>query len=165
MYRYFKMVQNSVDKISLWESKGLSNDKTSSINASSSGTESKLVYDNARIKLRFIGLLSQDKVTYNHGPTVNIYIVYILTPDTKDSDITLENCLCGAVKLTKSVRIDLYKYSGYGIGFGSKGSFSHPSGEYGNNNTINILVLGKDFIQGIGNTKIYAEKMYITNLQ
>ena len=30
---------------------------------------------------------------------------------------TLENCLFGAVKLTKHVDIDLYKYSGYGIGF------------------------------------------------
>ena len=131
MYRYFKMVRNSVDKISLWESKGLSNEKISSINGSSSGTESKLVYDNARIKLKFIGLLSQDKLTYNHGPTVNIYIVYILTPDTKDSDITLENCLFGAVKLRKSVRIDLYKYSGYGAGFDLKGCFSHPSREHG----------------------------------
>ena len=109
----------------------MSNEKVSSINGSSSGTESKLVYDNARIKLKFIGLLSQDKLTYNHGPTVNIYIVYILTPDTKDSDITLENCLFGAVKLTEIVRIDLYKYSGYCTGFHSKGCFSHPSREHG----------------------------------
>ena len=32
-----------------------------------------------------------------------------------------------------------------------------------NNKTGTILVLGKDFIEGIGNTKIYAEKMYSTD--
>ena len=31
-----------------------------------------------------------------------------------------------------------------------------------NNKTKSILVLGKDFIQGIGGTTIYAEKMYST---
>ena len=49
------MVRNSVDKNSLWESKGLPNEKIiSSINRSSSVTEPKFEYDNARIKLRFI---------------------------------------------------------------------------------------------------------------
>ena len=32
-----------------------------------------------------------------------------------------------------------------------------------NNKTRSILVLGKDFIQGIDNTTIHAEKMYSTN--
>ena len=32
-----------------------------------------------------------------------------------------------------------------------------------NNKTRSILVLSKDFIQGIDNTTIYAEKMYSTN--
>ena len=30
---------------------------------------------------------------------------------------TLQNCLFGAVSLTKNADIDRYKYSGYGIGF------------------------------------------------
>ena len=59
------------------------------------------------IKVKFNGnLLKQDKVTYNHGTIVNIYIVYRLTPATKDSSVTLENCLFGAVKLTKIADID-----------------------------------------------------------
>ena len=37
-------------------------------------------------------------------------------------------------------------------------SFKHA-----NNKTRSILVLGKDFIQGIDNTTIYAEKMYSPN--
>ena len=32
-----------------------------------------------------------------------------------------------------------------------------------NNRTKNILVLGKDFIQGLDNTTIYAEKLYSIN--
>ena len=31
---------------------------------------------------------------------------------------------------------------------------------HANNKTGNILVLGKDFIQGINGTAIYAQKMY-----
>ena len=72
-----------------------------------------------------------------------------------------------------------YKHSGYGIGFDSKETFSHPTGSFGNNAIIfgadisssthfnnsanNILVLGKYFIQGINGTTIYAEKMYSIN--
>ena len=36
----------------------------------------------------------------------------------------LENCLFGAVKLTKHVDVDMYKYFGYGIGFDRKGFFT-----------------------------------------
>ena len=32
-----------------------------------------------------------------------------------------------------------------------------------NNKTKNILVLGKDFVQGLDNTTIYAEKLYSIN--
>ena len=37
---------------------------------------------------------------------------------------TLENCLFGSVKLTKNADINKYGYSGYGIGFDGKGSYS-----------------------------------------
>ena len=138
----------------------------------------RLVYDNARIKLNFSGdLLKQDKITYSLG-IVNIFVVYRLAPRTNNSDVTLENCPFDAVKLTKNADIDKYKYSGCGIGFDSKGSFSHPSGRFGKNvvifgadmssfshanNKTSILHLGKDFIQGINGTTIHAEKLYSTN--
>ena len=38
----------------------------------------------------------------------------------------MENCLLDAVKLTKHVDVDLYKHSGYGIGFARKGFFFTP---------------------------------------
>ena len=137
-------------------------------------------YDYARIKVKFNGdFLKQDKVTYNHEPIVNIYAVYRLTLTTKDSSLTLQNCLFGAVKLTKNADIGKYKYCGYCIGFDSRGTFSHPSVGYGrnviifgadlsssshaNNKTRSILVLDNDFIQEIDGTTIYAEKMYSTN--
>ena len=56
------------------------------------------------------------------------------------SDPTLENCLFGAVTLTKHVNIDRYGYSGYGIGFDRKGSFSFSGGGYGQN----VLIFGED---------------------
>ena len=142
----------------------MSNQKISSV-SNSNGTFPKTVYDNARIKVKFNGnLLKQNKVTCNHGTIVNIYIAYRLTPKINLGCIgpTLQNCLFGAVKLTKNTDIDKYKYSGYGIGFDSRGSFTHPSGRYSknviifganlrssthaNNKTRSILVLVKDFI-------------------
>ena len=125
MYKYF---EKTGDKVSSWKSKGLLDEKIIST-TSTDKSATKTIYDNARIKVRFNGdLLRQNQVTYNHGPVVNIYIVYETTPDTKTSNITLENCLFGAIKLTKNSDIDKYKYSGYGIAFDSRGSFSHPSG-------------------------------------
>ena len=44
----------------------------------------------------------------------------------------------GAVTLTKNTDIDKYGYSGYGIGFHRKSSFSFPSGGFGQN----ILIFG-----------------------
>ena len=70
-------------------------------------------------RVRFSGsCLKQDKITYNHGKIVNIYIVYEINKNgNTSSDPTLENCLFGAVSLTKNANIDRYKYSGYEIGF------------------------------------------------
>ena len=47
------------------------------------------------------------------------------------SDPRLWNSLSGAVKLVKDADIDKYKYSGYGIGFDMKGTFSFPAGGFG----------------------------------
>ena len=45
----------------------------------------------------------------------------------------LHNCLFGAVTLTKNADFDRYGYSGYGIGFDRRSSFSFPGAEYGKN--------------------------------
>ena len=85
----------------------------------------------------------------------------------------------GAVKPTKDSDIDKYKYSGYGIGFDAKATFSHPSGGIGqnriifgadmtyyvnvNNKTNHILILGEGITQGVDDTTLTAEKMYSIN--
>ena len=65
---------------------------------------------------------------------VNIYIVYEQSASSSHSgDPTLENCLFGAVTLTKNADINRYGYSGYGIEFDRKSSFSFSSSEFGQN--------------------------------
>ena len=71
--------------------------------------------------------MKQGKITYTHGKVVNIYIVYEISKSIDISDYrTLENCLFGAVSLTKNADIHKYKHSGYGIEFDRCGSFSFP---------------------------------------
>ena len=83
-----------------------------------------------------------------------------------------------AVTLTKNADIEKYEYSGYGIGFDRRGSFSFLKGGFGQNVIIfgvdmsssihidnkkkDILVLGRGTIQGLEST-ITAEKMYSIN--
>ena len=58
-------------------------------------------------------VLKQGKITFSYGKIVNIYIVYEIERSVNISSYpTLENCLFGAVKVTKHVGVDLYKYSG-----------------------------------------------------
>ena len=110
---------------------------------------------------------------------VNIYIVYEITDNFNISSYpTLENCLFGAVKLTKNADIDKYGYSGYGIGFDRHGSFSFPGTGLGRNVIIfgvdmssstkidnrkkDILILGKGRTQDLEHT-LSAEKVYSIN--
>ena len=81
-----------------------------------------------------------------------------------------------AVTLTKNTDIDKYGYSGYGIGFDRRSSFSFPSGGFGQNVLIfgvdmsfsahidnkkkDILILGKGPTQALETT---AEKIYSIN--
>ena len=114
------------------------------------------------------------KLILTHKKVVNIYTVYELAasrPHTSDS--TIKNCLFGAVTLTKNADIEKYKYSGYGIGFDSRSSFSFPSGGFGQIVLIfgidmsisihfdkkkkDILVLGRGPTRGLEST-LTAEK-------
>ena len=55
---------------------------------------------------------------------VNIYTVYEISINYNISSYpTLENCLFGAVALTKNVGIDRNRYFGYGIRFDRHGRF------------------------------------------
>ena len=164
----------------------MSGGRLNSISESNYKVTPNLNYYGTKSRVEFYGsCLKQDKATFNHGKVVNIYIVYktvsvfnISKYSSNDNYPTLENALFGAVSLTKNVDINKYKYSGYGIGFDGRSSFSHPSGGEGQNVIIfgvdmnlsrkdhnrkkNILILGKGPIQGFEHT-LTAEKMYSIN--
>ena len=138
-----------------------------------------LRYYGTKTRVKFTGsYLQQPKVSYTHGKGENIYIVYGLSASGSDiNDPTLKNCLFGAVTLTKNAN-DKYAYSGYGIGFDGKTSFSFPSGRFGQNVIIfgvdmsssvhvdnkkrDVLILGNGRTQGLEHT-LNAEKMYSIN--
>ena len=82
-------------------------------------------YYGTTARVKFNGnCLKQDKVTFNHGKVVSIYVFYEMSSNfNKSSYPTLENCLFGAVSLTKNADIDRNRYSRYGIGFDKHGLF------------------------------------------
>ena len=130
---------------------------------------------NNRLGITFAGNhLKQGKIAYYHVGLVNIYIVYKLQKRIVNIlDFTVQNVLFGAVKITKDVSASHYKYSGYGICFDGNSSFSFGNvimfgcdmsfSSHTNNRTNNTYVLGKDFVQGISETTVYAEKFYKTD--
>ena len=159
----------------------MSNESITPPSAPNNFLSPSLNYLGIKIRVKFSGsCLKQDKIIYTHGKIVNIYIAYEI--NKKDniitSDPTLENCLFGAVTLTKNINIDRYGYSDYGIGFDRKGSFSFSGGGYGQNVLIfgvgmsfsahidnkkkDILPLGLGPTQGLEHT-LTAEKMYSIN--
>ena len=91
-------------------------------------------------------------------------------------ELTILNALFGAMEITKNHNTSKYKYKGYGICFDKDGSFSEGSISNGrnvlvfgvhessllhsNNKANNIYVMGKDFVQGINDTTLYADKVY-----
>ena len=117
-----------------------------------------------------------------HIKVVNIYIVYqiLLWPYIQAPDFTLENSLLRAVKLTKNIDADKYKYFGYVIVFDACGRFSLSDGSRFRKNVItfsddlnsslhidnklkDILILGKGLTDGLDDTLLTAEKEYSMN--
>ena len=118
---------------------------------------------------------------------INIYIVYKLDPIiSKDTTFTVQNALFGAMQITQNADTSKYNYKGYGIRFDESEEFTHARkrgnfsdtidgrnviifgvdmsfSKHANNKANNIYVMGKDYIQKINDTKIYAEKMYYRN--
>ena len=119
MYRYFKRVPGfaSGNYNYFWKSKALSDEDIAAPTTTDYSLNPQLSYFSTKTRVEFKGTcLKQDKIMYDHGKVVNIYIFYEIS---KDYDISiyskLENCLFGAVVLTKIPDIDKYKYSVYRI--------------------------------------------------
>ena len=121
----------------------------------------------------------------NNKKVINIYIIYKIDPisSTRNTDYTIQNALFGAMKITKNADYSKNNYTGYGLCFDEGGEFGHTvkqgnfnrttnarnviifgvdtsSSAHATNRTNNIYVMGKEFIQGINGTTIYAEKLF-----
>ena len=129
---------------------------------------------------------NNDHVINNN--VVNIYIVNKLDPiaSIRHTTFTIRNALFEAMQITKNADTYKYHYKGYGICFDESEQFSHTITEGGrthttlvrnvrifgadmsfskhaNNKRSNIYVMGKDYVQRINDTIIYAEQMYYRN--
>ena len=100
-----------------WISKGLSNKSIKPPTTSNNSLTPILNYHGTRRKVSFDKTcLKQDKVTFNHRKIVNIYIVYEIIRianinDNRNSNLTVQNALFGAVSLTENPDVNKYKYS------------------------------------------------------
>ena len=132
------MITNT-DYISSWKSKGLSAESIKPTTTSDNSLTPALSYYGSKTRVKLTGsCLKQSKISYTHGKVINIYIVSELGASSSHVNyLTLKTCLFGAVTLTKNADIDEYRYSGYVIGFGRRGSISFPSGGFGQN----VLIL------------------------
>ena len=162
------------------KSKGLFNESIKPSTTSNNSLNPRLSYYGTKVSVQFTkSCLKKSNHIFTHKKVVNIYIVYELAASSSHtSDPAIKNCLYGAVTLTKNADIEKYKYSGYGIGFDRRSSFSFPSGGCGQNVLIfgvdmsssihidnkkkDILVLGRGPTQGYEST-LTAEKMYSIN--
>ena len=119
----------------------MSDEGLDSVTASNYKITPELSFYGTKTRVEFNGsCLKEDKDILNHGTIVNISIVYEINKNYNISSYpTLENCLFGAVSLSKNVDIDQYKYSGYGIGFDRGGEFS-----LGNGLRRNCIIFGAD---------------------
>ena len=150
MGKYFKLnsVVAAADYVLSWQSKGLSNESIKPPTRTNNSLTPELNYYGTKTKVKFTrSCLKQSDHIYTHKKVVNICIVYELAAfSLHDSNPTIKNCLFGAVTLTKNADIEKYKYSGYGIGFDKRSSFSFTGGA-DMSNSIHIDNKGRDILE------------------
>ena len=190
----FSFKKGNNDKLTTRKSTGIDNLSINSNLKAIPNTQGLLpiLENNGWMNLKFNGnYFEQNKVLHpSTSNVVNIYVVYKLDPIslTRNADYTIQNTLFGTVKITKNTNISKNKYEGYGICFDEGGEFSHMVkkgnfdhttlarnvlifcadmnfNSHANNKANNIYVMGKDFIQGINNTTLYAEIEFHNNFK
>ena len=181
MQKYFNL--SNVNQISKWKIKGLSNQYFNAVDTLGDVVLSKPIKP-MHVIFKGKGTLFQNgNDIIAGGPIVNIYIVYKTSPKVINSNFAFKNCLFGAIKITNTTNSDTdkWQYSGYGTGFDSNGSCTHPdegkdaknvvvfgadmsNSGHSTNKTQSVLVLGHGLIQKLNDTTIYAEGMYSPNL-
>ena len=92
---------------------------------------------------------------------INIYCVYKLDPiaSSRDTTVTIQNALFGAMQITKNADNSKNNYKGYGICFDERSEFGHTIPEGGRAHTTdarNVLIFGADLSFSIHVTNIYV---------
>ena len=150
MGKYFKLnsVVAAADYVLSWQSKGLCNESIKPPTRTNNSLTPELNYYGTKTRVKFTrSCLKQSDHIYTHKKVVNIYTVYESAAfSLHDSDPTIKNCLFGAVTLTKNADIEKYKYSGYGIRFDKRSSFSFTGGA-DMSNSIHIDNKGRDILE------------------
>ena len=143
---------------------------------------------NKRLHVFFSGNYFKQDIIAIPNNVINIYCVYELDPIdfSRNNKFAIQNALFGAIEFTKNVSTSKYKYKCYGICFDEseefthirkEGNFNHTTtarnviifgadmsfSKHANNKANDIYVMGKDYIQKINDTTIYAEKMFYRN--
>ena len=175
-------------KISKWKSTGIFYSDDSSIKGIEDiKTKLPKFKNDGRMHVYLQGnhFQQNDVIIPNNNNVINIYVVYKLDPisSTRNTDYTIQNALFAPMKITKNTNCSKNNYTGYGLCFDEGGEFSHTvkqgnfnhttsaknviifgvdtsSSIHATNTANNIYVMGKDFIQGINNTTICAEKKF-----
>ena len=178
------------NEITLWKSTGIENlsRKTDLDSISDSKNNLPDLKTDGRMYVYLSGNYFQQNgvVIPNNNNVINIYCVYKLQAisSSRDDTFTIQNASFGAAQITKNA--SKYNYKGHGICFDEEGSFGHTMVENGvshtknarnvlifgadmsfsrhSTNTVNnICVMGEDFVQGINDTTLYAEKKFYRN--
>ena len=182
----------AANRISAWKSAGIFNYfDNSNMNAvgDTSGNSPDLKNDGRMYVYLSGNYFKQDKTRIpNNNNAINIYCVYKLDPiaSSRETTFTMQNALFGAMQITKNSDTSKYDYKGYGICFDEGGTFGHTITEVGFTHTTNarnvlifgvdmgfsvhatnranhIYVMGTEFVQGINDTTIFAEKNFYRN--
>ena len=94
LFRYSKLNSNNTNTILSWKSKGLYVNAIKPPSTSNNSLAPTLnYYYPSKIRVKFTGsCLKQDKIIFNHGKVVNIYIVYELGASTSSyNNPTIKN--------------------------------------------------------------------------
>ena len=124
--RYFKRVSANNNNILSCKSKRLSDESITFPTTSNKMLNTWLDFVRTRVRVKFNGdCLKPEKITFNHGKLVNLYITYRIERRVNMNQLSnTRQFFFSAVKLIKHVNVDMYNYSGYGFGFDRKGSYS-----------------------------------------
>ena len=109
MHRYFKTVNANDSNILSWKSKGLSNESIRPRTKSNKLLNPSLDFVGTKVRVKPNGdCLKQEKITFNYGEIVNIYMVYEIESNQQNM-LKLISINNQDMDLTETVLIQLVK--------------------------------------------------------